>query len=122
MHRRRLGGVRRRRSRWRVRLTGSLAGSTWVGCRGELEDVVGGTAHNGTMNVIAIALGVFAIFIVLLTGILPVIGALFAWVALTIGVIGLIFGLLSKRTNGRNIAILACVLAALRLVLGGLIL
>jgi hypothetical protein len=74
------------------------------------------------MNVIAIALGVFAIFIVLLTGILPVIGALFAWVALTIGVIGLIFGLLSKRTNGRNIAILACVLAALRLVLGGLIL
>jgi hypothetical protein len=74
------------------------------------------------MNVIAIALGVFAIFIVLLTGILPVIGALFAWVALTIGVIGLIFGLLSKRTNGRNIAILACVLAALRLILGGLIL
>jgi hypothetical protein len=74
------------------------------------------------MNVIAIALGIFAIFIVLLTGILPVIGALFAWVALTIGVIGLIFGLLSKRTNGRNIAILACVLAALRLVLGGLIL
>ncbi|HYZ36326.1 MAG TPA: hypothetical protein VE673_06330 [Pseudonocardiaceae bacterium] len=74
------------------------------------------------MNVIAITLGVFAIFIVLLTGILPVIGALFAWVALTIGVIGLIFGLLSKRTNGRNIAILACVLAALRLVLGGLIL
>jgi hypothetical protein len=74
------------------------------------------------MNVIAIVLGVFAIFIVLLTGILPVIGALFAWVALTIGVIGLIFGLLSKRTNGRNIAILACVLAALRLVLGGLIL
>jgi hypothetical protein len=73
------------------------------------------------MNVIAIALGVFAIFIVLLTGILPVIGALFAWVALTIGVIGLIFGLLSKRTNGRNIAILACVLAALRLALGGII-
>jgi hypothetical protein len=74
------------------------------------------------MNVIAIVLGVFAIFIVLLTGILPVIGALFAWVALTIGAIGLIFGLLSKRTNGRNIAILACVLAALRLILGGLIL
>jgi hypothetical protein len=73
------------------------------------------------MNVIAIVLGVLAIIIVLLTGILPVIGAIFAWIALMIGVIGLIFGLLSRRTNGRNIAILACVLAVLRLALGGII-
>jgi hypothetical protein len=73
------------------------------------------------MNLIAIILGIFAILIVLLTAILPVIGAIFAWIALIIGVIGLVFGLLSKRTNGRNIAILACVLAALRLVLGGII-
>lgn len=85
------------------------------------ERAAGGTAHNGTMNVIAIVLGVLAIFIVLLTGILPVIGAIFAWIALSIGVIALVFGLLSRRTNGRNIAILACVLAVLRLVLGGVI-
>ena len=73
------------------------------------------------MNAIAIILGALAILIVLLTGILPVIGAIFAWVALIIGVIGLVFGLLSKRTNGRNIAILACALAILRLALGGVI-
>lgn len=79
------------------------------------------TAHNSSMNAVAIVLGVLAIIIVLLTGILPVIGAIFAWIALMIGVVGLIFGLLSKHTNGRNIAILACVLAALRLALGGII-
>ena len=62
------------------------------------------------MNLIAIVLGIFAILIVVLTAILPV-----------IGVIGLVFGLLSNHTKGRNIAILACVLAALRLVLGGII-
>lgn len=86
-----------------------------------MVEPAGRTAHNGTMNVIAIVLGVLAIIIVLLTGILPVIGAIFAWIALIIGVIGLVFGLLSKHTNGRNIAILACVLAALRLALGGII-
>ncbi|MGH3481083.1 MAG: hypothetical protein ACRDRR_03755 [Pseudonocardiaceae bacterium] len=70
------------------------------------------------MNLIAIVLGILATLIVILTGILPVIGAIFAWIALVIGVVGLIFGLLSKRTNGRNICILACVLAGLRLALG----
>jgi hypothetical protein len=78
-------------------------------------------AHNEVMNVIAIVLGIFAILIVLLTAILPVIGAIFAWIALIIGVIGLVFGLLSNHTKGRNVAILACVLAVLRLVLGGII-
>ena len=71
------------------------------------------------MNVVGVVLGIFAILIVILTAILPVIGAFFAWLALVIGVIGLVFGLLSKRTNGRNISILACLLAALRLTLGG---
>lgn len=70
------------------------------------------------MNVVAIVL---AILIVLLTGIIPVIGAIFAWIALTLGVIGLVFGLFSKHANGRNIAILACALAVFRLVLGGVI-
>jgi hypothetical protein len=58
---------------------------------------------------------------VLLTGIIPVIGAIFAWIALIIGVTGLIFGLFSKHANGRNIAILACVLAVLRPALGAVI-
>lgn len=80
-----------------------------------------GAAHNRAMNVVAVVLGVLAVLIVLLTGIIPVIGAIFAWIALIIGVIGLVFGLLSKHANGRNIAILACVLAVLRLVLGGVI-
>jgi hypothetical protein len=71
------------------------------------------------MNLIAIVLGVLAILIVLVTAILPVIGAIFAWLALIIGVIGLVFGLLSNHTKGRNISILACALAALRLALGG---
>ena len=71
------------------------------------------------MNLVGALLGILAILIVILTAILPVIGAIFAWLALVIGVMGLVFGLLSKRTNGRNISILACVLAALRLALGG---
>lgn len=70
------------------------------------------------MNLIAIVLGIIAALTVVVTAIVPVIGAIFAWIALIIGVVGLIFGLLSKRTNGRNICILACVLAGLRLALG----
>jgi protein-S-isoprenylcysteine O-methyltransferase Ste14 len=70
------------------------------------------------MNLIAIVLGILATLIVILTGILPVIGAIFAWIALIIAVVGLVFGLLSNRTNGRNICILACILAGLRLALG----
>jgi hypothetical protein len=73
------------------------------------------------MNLIAIVLGVLAILIVLVTAIVPIIGAIFAWIALIIGVIGLVFGILSKSTKGRNISILACVLAGLRLALGGLL-
>ncbi|MGH3785643.1 MAG: hypothetical protein ACRDRG_03640 [Pseudonocardiaceae bacterium] len=73
------------------------------------------------MNLIAIVLGILAILIVLLTAILPVIGAIFAWVALTIGVVGLVFGLLSRHTRGRNISLLACILASLRLAVGGLL-
>lgn len=76
-------------------------------------------AHNRGMNVIAIILGILAILIVILTAILPVIGAIFSWLALIIGVVGLVFGLLSSNTAGRNISILACVLAGLRLTLGG---
>ncbi len=72
----------------------------------------------GYMNLIAIVLGILATLVVILTAILPVIGAIFAWIALVIGVVGVVFGLLSNRTNGRNICILACVLAALRLALG----
>jgi hypothetical protein len=75
--------------------------------------------HNGGMNLIAIILGIIAILIVIVTAILPVIGAIFSWLALVIGVIGLVFGLLSNNTSGRNISILACVLAAFRLALGG---
>jgi hypothetical protein len=71
------------------------------------------------MNLIAIVLGILAIITVIVTAILPVIGAIFAYLALAIGVIGLVFGLLSSDTKGRNISILACVLAVLRLTLGG---
>jgi small-conductance mechanosensitive channel len=79
----------------------------------------GAAAHNRCMNLIAIVLSVLAILLVILTAILPVIGAIFAWLALGIGAIGLVFGLLSKNTSGRNISILACVLAGFRLALGG---
>ncbi len=73
------------------------------------------------MNLIAIVLGIIAILVVLVTAILPVIGAIFAWLALIIGVIGLVSGIFSKHATGRNICILACVLAGLRLAVGGLV-
>lgn len=78
----------------------------------------GDTAHNRGMNLIAIVLGILAALVVIVTAIVPVIGAIFAWLALIVGVVGLIFGLLSNRTTGRNICILACVLAGLRLAVG----
>ena len=72
-----------------------------------------------SMNVVAIILGILAIIVIVVPAILPVVGAVFAWIGLGIGVFGLIFGLLSNRTNGRNICLVACGLALLRILLFG---
>ena len=74
------------------------------------------------MNVVAIVLGIIAVIVIIVPAILPVVGAVFAWIGLGIAVIGLIFGLLSNRTNGRNICLVACGLALLRIMIfGGLL-
>ena len=74
------------------------------------------------MNAVAVTLGILAVIVIVIPAILPVVGAIFAWIGLGIGVFGLIFGLLSNRTNGRNICLVACGLALLRIIIfGGLI-
>ncbi len=71
------------------------------------------------MNVVAIIFGILAIILIVLTAIIPIVGAVFAWIGGGIAVIGVVFGLLSDRTNGRNVSIFALVLAVLRLAIGG---
>ena len=71
------------------------------------------------MNVVAIIFGILAIIVIVVPAILPVVGAVFAWIGGGVAVIGVVFGLLSDRTNGRNVSIFALVLAVLRLAIGG---
>ena len=74
------------------------------------------------MNFISIAIGVVALVVIVLTAIIPVIGAIFAWLALFGAFLGLVLGLLSDRTNGRNINLVVILVALFRLFIGGWIL
>jgi hypothetical protein len=69
------------------------------------------------MNVISRIIGLIALLIALI-GFIPLLGWL-NWFALPVAVVGLVIGLMSKETSGRNINIVVLALAILRLVLGG---
>ena len=71
------------------------------------------------MNVVSIFIGLAAFLLLLLTLLLPVIGAIGAWIALLMALVGVVAGMLAHRTNGRNINLVVIAVAIARLVLGG---
>lgn len=71
------------------------------------------------MNAISILVGVVALLLVILTAIVPILGAIGAWLALGLALLGLVLGLIAAKNNGRNVNIVAIVAAVLRLMLGG---
>lgn len=71
------------------------------------------------MNVVSIFIGLAAFLLLILTLLIPVIGALGAWIALLMALVGVVAGMLAHRTNGRNINLVVIAVAIARLLLGG---
>lgn len=69
------------------------------------------------MNAVSVILGLLALAVALV-GFIPLLGWL-NWLALPAAVVGLVFGLMSRATSGRNINLVVIVLALFRLSLGG---
>ena len=69
------------------------------------------------MNTISVIIGILAL-LVALVGFVPLLGWL-NWLVIPGAVVGLVLGILSKETSGRNINIVVLVLAIIRLSLGG---
>jgi hypothetical protein len=69
------------------------------------------------MNVISVIIGIVALLIALV-GFIPLLGWL-NWLVIPGAVVGLVLGLMSKETSGRNINIVVLALAIIRLALGG---
>jgi hypothetical protein len=69
------------------------------------------------MNVLSTIVGIMAL-IIALVGFIPLLGWL-NWFAIPLGAVGLVVGLMSRETSGRNINLVVLALAAVRLALGG---
>lgn len=69
------------------------------------------------MNVISVIIGLVAL-VIALVGFIPLLGWL-NWFVIPGAVVGLVLGLMSKKTGGRNINIVVLALAIIRLALGG---
>jgi hypothetical protein len=69
------------------------------------------------MNIISAIIGIGALLIALV-GFIPFLGWL-NWFAIPVAVVGLVLGLLSRETSGRNINLVVLALAVIRLALGG---
>lgn len=69
------------------------------------------------MNMISVVIGI-VVLIVALVGFIPLFGWL-NWFAIPGAIVGLVIGLLSKKTSGRNINLVVLALAIVRLLIGG---
>jgi hypothetical protein len=69
------------------------------------------------MNILSAIIGIVALLIALV-GFIPFLGWL-NWFAIPVAVVGLVLGLLSRETSGRNINLVVLALAVIRLALGG---
>jgi hypothetical protein len=69
------------------------------------------------MNVMSVIIGLIAL-IIALVGFIPLLGWL-NWFVIPGAVVGLVLGLMSKKTSGRNINLVVLALAIIRLALGG---
>jgi hypothetical protein len=69
------------------------------------------------MNVISVIIGLVAL-VIALVGFIPLFGWL-NWFAIPVAVVGLVLGLMSEKTSGRNVNLVVLALAIIRLALGG---
>ena len=69
------------------------------------------------MNAISTIIGLMAL-IIALVGFIPLLGWL-NWFVIPGAVVGLVLGLMSRKTSGRNINLVVLALAIIRLALGG---
>jgi hypothetical protein len=69
------------------------------------------------MNFLSTIIGIVAL-IIALVGFVPLLGWL-NWFAIPVAVVGLVVGLISRETRGRNINLVVLALAIIRLALGG---
>jgi hypothetical protein len=69
------------------------------------------------LNVMSVIIGLMAL-IIALVGFIPLLGWL-NWFVIPLAVVGLVLGLLSQKTSGRNINLVVLALAIIRLALGG---
>jgi hypothetical protein len=69
------------------------------------------------MNVLSLIIGL-GVLTIALVGFLPLLGWL-NWFAIPGGVVGLVLGLLSRKTSGRHINLVVLARAIIRLALGG---
>lgn len=77
----------------------------------------GETHYTKGMNVISVIVGVVALLGALL-GFIPLFGW-FNWFVIPVAIVGLVLGILSNRSSGRNINTIVLILAIVRLFLGG---
>jgi predicted membrane protein len=78
----------------------------------------GKAAHPAAMfNILSVLIGLFALILMIPT-VIPLLGWA-NWFILPVAVVGLLFGLLSSRTSGRNLCLIVIALGSLRLFLGG---
>lgn len=69
------------------------------------------------MNLISTLIGIVAL-VAALVAFIPLLGSL-NWLLIPIAVIGLVLGLFSDKTTGRNINLVVLVIAMFRLFIGG---
>lgn len=69
------------------------------------------------MNIISIVIGLISL-ILAFVAFIPLLGWL-NWLVIPGAIVGLVVGLMSRKTNGRNINIVVLIVAAVRLFLGG---
>lgn len=69
------------------------------------------------MNVFSIIIGLIALILALI-GFWPLLGWV-NWIVVPMVAVGIVSGLLAKKTTGRNINLVVAVLAGVRLMVGG---
>jgi hypothetical protein len=72
---------------------------------------------SGMFNIVSILIGLFALLCAI-PAFIPFLGAL-NWIVVPIAVVGLVFGILSSHTSGRNLNLVVIVIGVVRLMLGG---
>lgn len=69
------------------------------------------------LNVFSVLIGLFALLCAI-PAFIPLLGAL-NWIIVPIAVVGLVIGMFSSRTGGRNLNLVVILIGIVRLMLGG---